>query len=240
MKMKLSGHRFVMAIFLAFIASAALAQTDAAGLASQLQGGTVSGGIASVTVTGARSGGAFNGSDIGGGNMMGDRPLPLNWKRMPAQLNEARWVSGLANSPSRNCADSVDSPESPHPVIIATGEKVQRQDDFFDASLSDLSQVRTYRAFPSTRPARLFGPRWYSSFDYPKLEVSPTTIYDGRFPSQGYQPWYYNVSMPDGRTYQYQYRGWPMYYPNNATGGGSAAGYLTVQSTGNFIAVIIG
>lgn len=201
-------------------------------------GGTVVGGIPSVTITGAHPGRSFS-SALSSENLI-SQPLMLNWSRKPLERDEARYVSGITNAPPLDCTDAKSSPITKHPVVIATGEKVQSEVDFVDAALADLSQTRTYRSVPSTRAGRLFGARWYSSFDFPKLEKSSLTIYDARFASLGYQPHYINMSMPDGRTYQYTYRGYPMYYPKDATGGASAAGYLQMNSSGPFITVVIG
>lgn len=152
---------------------------------------------------------------------------------------EARWLSSVTNSPNLECADAEISPVTAHPVIIGTGEKFHRETDFVDYSSIGMSQERTYRSIPNSRNARLFGLRWFSSFDFPALEKSTETIYDPRFPSLGNQPFYINVSLPDGRTYQYHYRGYPHYYPRAAAGPATTAGYLSMDTAGN-IAVVIG
>lgn len=190
-------------------------------------------GVVYVTATRPAPGGFSVDSSVPSG-----MPHMLNWQQRPLEVDTAKYVSPLTNPPPTK-DDTCSSPATKKPVIIATGEKYLRELDFIDSSLMGFSQERTYRSKPSTRPARLFGARWYSSFDFPKLEISSQMIFDPRYQSQGYQPYYYNVSLPDGRTYQYTYRGYPMYYPKDAPGGASLAGYLQKDS-GGYIAVVIG
>jgi RHS repeat-associated protein len=207
-------------------------------------GGSVSNNIAQITITGdAPSKGIF-GFSLGDG--ISTDQNPTNDPRFHARFTgtkyqEAKWVSGVSNSPVRTkCEDGRVSPMTGHPVIIATGEKVQQDIDFTDYALTRLSQTRTYRSYASSRPARVFGARWHSTFDFPKLEKSAETIYDIRFPSQGNQPYFITASFSDGLTYRYHYRGYPNYYPKDrANGAGTTAGYLNMDSAG-FIAIVIG
>lgn len=147
-----------------------------------------------------------------------------------------RIAPSLVNSPSDDCNTS---PKTTHPVIIATGEKIQSEPEFFDASLIGFSMERTYRSIPSTRPARLFGPRWYSSFDYPQMEFSSTcNVYPFRQGS-GCLPDWINIGQPDGKTYQYGYTVWPMYYPPGFDGNvNSTAGYIVVGNSTNYAVTI--
>lgn len=165
--------------------------------------------------------------------------FPAGYNVGPNRSPDSRWVSGVTNSVPRDCMDNKQSPATSHPVIIATGEKYLEEQDFNDHSIVNLSMARTYRAFPTSRQAFLFGARWFSSFDYPYLEPSNQTIYDARFPSLGNQPAYFNVSLPDGRTYQYNYRGYPNYYALDG-GAASSAGYLKMNIGGGYISVFIG
>lgn len=174
-------------------------------------------------------------------NLHGDL-ANFRWDPSKSRPPEARHVSASGNPPAKTCPDSkqnADNPSTDQPVIIATGEKYQNEIDFNDFSKVGLSQQRTYRSLASSRPARLFGAHWYSTFDIPVLEKSPQTIYDNRFPSQGHQPWYINVTLPDGAVYRYEYRGYPFYYPSNASGAGTAGGSLNMD-VGGYIVVTIG
>ncbi len=165
--------------------------------------------------------------------------IPGNFGVRGPHTDQPERVSGISNSPAQDCGDAKSSPQTSHPVIIGTGEKFQKETDFTDASLAGLSQVRTYRSLPSSRAARLFGPRWYSSFDYLPLEVSTQTIYDPRFAAKGNQPYYFIATFPDGKTHQYFYRGFPNYYPGD--GAASSAGYLQMPSSSSApITIVIG
>jgi RHS repeat-associated protein len=166
--------------------------------------------------------------------------FPSGFNVGPNRSPDSRKVSGITNSVPSDCMDNKQSPVTPHPVIIATGEKYLEEQDFSDSSIVNLSLGRTYRSAPSTRVAHYFGPRWYSTFDYPNLEPSTQTVYDSRYASLGNQPSYFNLTLPDGKTYQYAYSGYPYYYPLPG-GGASSAGYLKMNNTtGSYITVVIG
>lgn len=172
------------------------------------------------------------------GNMVS---LPgFGWAGRPPELDTGRQVTPITNSPALDCQESQVTKQTGHPVIIATGEKIQNEPDFFDSSTVPLTLTRTYRSLPTTRNARLYGSRWFSSFDFPRLEKSTQTIYDPRFASKGNQPYSINVSLPDGRTYQYFYQGYPNYYPRWQSSL-TPAGFLKMESSGSqLISVVIG
>ena len=58
-----------------------------------------------------------------------------------------------------------DNPESGHPVIIATGEKVKDEVDFQGAGLYPLGLTRRYHGF-GTQSGLMFGSKWASEYDY--------------------------------------------------------------------------
>lgn len=190
-------------------------------------GGETSDGTPSVTIVGDKVTGQL-GSSFGG--------WPSSWTSGRVVYERPIQVPSLVNSPSDN---KKASPKTCHPVIVATGEKVQEEPDFFDASLSELTQVRTYRStkYPP-RPGRLFGDRWYSSFDFPQLEFSPTCHVRSGYSAFGCLPDYVNAAKPDGTTYQFRYVSFPMYFPADFTGGSSPEGYMQTQSTMNYIVVV--
>jgi RHS repeat-associated protein len=132
-------------------------------------------------------------------------------------------LPSLKNSPSDDCRVS---PKSSHPVIIATGEKVQVDRDFTDYTLGGLSQERTYRSMPSSRPARLFGEKWFSTWDFPALEYSSQCTRQSGHSAFGCFPEWINVSFPDGRTFSYSFAGFPLYLPRGYRSGNSPLGHL--------------
>jgi RHS repeat-associated protein len=70
------------------------------------------------------------------------------------------------NSPVDDCAAS---PQTRHPVILATGEKILVQSDFLDLSQADLSLTRVYRS--ATPSNGMFGANWHNSWSYPRLSL---------------------------------------------------------------------
>jgi len=188
-------------------------------------GGSVVDGVATVTVTATRPepGLNLNGS---GSSYPGFAARGTVVYTAPIQ------VPSLSNSPSDNKAIS---PSSCKPVIIGTGEKVQEESDFIDLSAIPLAQTRTYRSLPSTRPGRLFGPRWYSSFDFPQMEYAQQCQSYIGFSAFGCVPNWINVAKPDGKTYQYAVYNFPQFYPANLGGASSTEGYMVAQSTENYV-----
>jgi RHS repeat-associated protein len=192
---------------------------------------TVSGTLVSGTPTVIIKG-ELNGGGPGFGAGGESYAAPFNsWGRI---TTAPRVVPSLTNSSADDCNAS---PKTTHPVIIATGEKVQTEPDFFDASLAGLLQDRIYRSTLSTRPGRLFGARWHSTFDFPAMENSRLcNAYPFR-EAFGCLPDWINIGHPDGKTYQYALTSWPSYYPPGL-GGVSSAGYLSIQTTQNYVVVI--
>jgi len=71
-----------------------------------------------------------------------------------------------------NSSPSCDNPNSPHPVIIATGEKFKEELDFNAGGTYGLGLVRTYRSFAPSFYTSMFGSKWLSGYDYPSLQKS--------------------------------------------------------------------
>ncbi len=147
-----------------------------------------------------------------------------------------RVVQNLVNTPGDDCEGS---PATNKPVIIATGEKFLEEKDSLDESLAQLSLNRYYRSVSvPSREARLFGPRWYSTFDFPRMEyASHCAVYPGAS-AFGCLPDWINIAQPEGKVYQYVLGSWPIYLPQNVGGAVSSAGYLQTMSTVNYIVVI--
>jgi RHS repeat-associated protein len=171
----------------------------------------------------------------------GKREIPtlISWGGFPPEsfemrnygatsIIEPRTLPSLRNSPSDDCGVS---PVRGKPVIVATGEKIKEEEDFIDASLGGLSHTRMYRSQPSTRPGRLFGPRWYSSFDYPAPELSDAKVYN---PDLNIEiPEWINISDPDGKTYQYALQVYPYFFIEAYGGGANNAGLLFEEGAGS-------
>jgi RHS repeat-associated protein len=86
------------------------------------------------------------------------------WKTLPEQEQSTASTPSAQNNSK---TDSCTSPQTKHPVIIATGEKIVDAADFVDTGLQKLSLRRTYRSFGMT--GTLFGPHWLSNLDLPRL-----------------------------------------------------------------------
>ena len=84
-------------------------------------------------------------------------------------------------------------------MILATGEKWKYEQDIVAHGLNALSLGRTYRSFATT--GRLFGTKWFSTYDYPNLKTS------GCFYSPDYPgtclPTTVIFTQPDGASYSY-------------------------------------
>lgn len=99
------------------------------------------------------------------------------------------------NSNSEDCGN----PTTQNPVIIATGEKLQRETDFVSYGLYGLSQRRTYRS--SSIGAGMFGPYWWSSLAYPRLATWGCI----KTPDWGCVPSTVQFWKPDGTSDIYRY-----------------------------------
>ena len=205
------------------------AQNTAESIASTAGGTVNSAGIAQVQVPGQRE------TEIGVtlSNSM-SQPSFLTVGRV---WSAPKTVPNLKNSPKDDCQSS---PATKKPVIIATGEKFLIEKDAVDTSLAGLSMDRYYRSeLVPTRTARLFGPRWYSTFDYPGMEyASHCAVYPGAM-AFGCLPDWITITQPDGKNYQYVLGSWPIYLPANVGGAASSAGHLQTFATNSY-AVVIG
>jgi YD repeat-containing protein len=121
------------------------------------------------------------------------------------------------NSDTTSCRVS---PQTPHPVVIATGEKYVVQNDFAHYAYHDLSLSRKYRSQQTS--GRLFGKRWNSSLDYPKLEIA-TTYHNFGYASMA--DWI-KVRLPDGTVRSYAVGGYGYYMPAGIPDGYSVAGMI--------------
>jgi RHS repeat-associated protein len=161
-------------------------------------------------------------------------PGPMNPSRadtLPGDPRAAQ-VPASTNSPSDDCNAS---PTSRNPVIIATGEKVQTEIDFKDSSLAGLSLSRTYRS--GTSGARMFGPKWFSAYDYPQITTSSSCYYTGN-PSQGCVPSSATVELPDGARHTYVWPGSGFVLAPSGVGSVSSSGVLIIWSTSRWVVQI--
>ncbi len=92
--------------------------------------------------------------------------------------------TSLSNIPSLNFGPQVENPkaendsdrhgcqkpETSHPVIISSGEKVKDEFDFTGLGAYSLGLSRSYRSVNST--AFMFGPQWNSNLEYRPLNIS--------------------------------------------------------------------
>ena len=87
----------------------------------------------------------------------------------PSQIDRTAADPGTALD---NCTDN--------PVIIASGEKLKDEPDFGSSSLDGLEMRRTYRSFDAK--AKMFGPKWLSSYDHATLHYSTGYFFHVDFP----------------------------------------------------------
>ena len=92
------------------------------------------------------------------------------------------------------------TPASPNPVIIATGEKYKLETDIRAGSTYGLALNRTFRSFLPVNVTPMFGPKWMSEYDYPKLKASVGCTYNAEW---GCVPNSVVVYCPDGAHYTY-------------------------------------
>jgi hypothetical protein len=129
------------------------------------------------------------------------------------------------NNSSLSCSKT--NPKSGNPVIIATGEKFVSETDFQHPVENSLGLSRTYRSAGSG--AKLFGPKWHSTLDYPKLEFggcasgSAYGFYGGCYPD------FVKVSLPSGEGYTFKrYGASPIFYPEFMTSPENSMGHLQI------------
>ncbi|WP_080753198.1 RHS repeat-associated core domain-containing protein [Janthinobacterium lividum] len=93
-------------------------------------------------------------------------PAPKN----PGKKETAEPATSDSSAPT-DCSDTNNNnPMTGNPVIISTGEKYKTEVDFSAGNSYGLSLQRTYRSFNSN--ATMFGPKWLSEYDYPRLAPS--------------------------------------------------------------------
>ena len=149
-----------------------------------------------------------------------DDPAPRN----PGSSAIAKPAS-TDSSGTTDCTDLENSnPTSSFPVVISSGEKYKQEVDFGAGSSYGLSLQRTYRSFNSS--ATMFGPKWLSEYDYPKL--SPSGCY--RHPDFGNLciPTDVVFTTPDGSniTFNRVTAGGGLIY---RSGNSAAIGYMTYK-----------
>jgi RHS repeat-associated protein len=205
------------------------AQNTPESIAATAGGYVNSAGIAEVKITGTRE-------DPEIGVALSNSMSQPSFLTVGKVWSAPKVVPNLVNTPMDEC---LASPDTGHPVIIATGEKYLEELDTIDYSLASLSLTRYYRSVNvPTRQARLFGPRWYSTFDYPAMEyASHCAVYPGAI-AFGCLPDWINIAQPSGTVYQYVLGSWPIYLPQNVSGAISSAGYLQTYATNRYIVVI--
>lgn len=110
-----------------------------------------------VEVFGFSSG--WSGSGFGASGFARQRP-----KVVPERLSDGT-PEPLASPAAANNSSLSDcnNPVTPHPVVVATGEKVLPEVDFTSQSTYGVSLSRTYRSNGTS--GRLFGPNWVSSLE---------------------------------------------------------------------------
>ncbi|NJN35846.1 MAG: RHS repeat protein, partial [Nitrospiraceae bacterium] len=129
-----------------------------------------------------------------------------------------------SNSPSDSCSTS---PVAGNPVILATGEKVQSEQDFPDFTAAGLSLTRTYRS--NGAYTGMFGPRWGASLDRPTLLVSAEQSCN-RGTNCG--PSNLKFSLFDGTVKTYNYAGsLTNYRPEGTTSAGTTWGVGSAEGT---------
>lgn len=127
-----------------------------------------------------------------------------------AGTNSARLEPDAGNEGDPDCGQQATMPKTGHPVVIATGAKVQREEDFSSKGEVGLRLTRTYGSAVDAAVG-LFGPKWVSDFDY-KLGLSGTSSKEclARPGVQGCslenKAELYRYS-PDGARYTYDFNG---------------------------------
>ncbi|MBX3628249.1 MAG: RHS repeat protein [Rhizobacter sp.] len=138
------------------------------------------------------------------------------------------WSGGVQNATgdSNQNTDKSDCEETTEkPVVIATGEKYQSELDFSAGGLHGLRLDRTYRSRGNVG-GLLFGPKWASSVDAPRL-VRSSTLFTNE---EGFTyPLSATVTFPGGEQYTYwlyDQSGAPYSYVYRVAGGNEKLGEL--------------
>ena len=113
-------------------------------------------------------------------------PLLSKFEFLPNPKMESKWnivttggfsTKGAALPPSADNSLNDDCNSSPHPVVITTGEKYKKEQDFISAGEYGLSLQRTYRSI--NNKGILFGENWLSTWDGPRLTLGPAYCTSG-------------------------------------------------------------
>ena len=117
---------------------------------------------------------------------------------------------GKSTPPSLNNSQQTPCDTTPHPVIIATGEKVKDEVDFVGAGLYPLGLSRYYHGF-GAQIALMFGNNWTSSYDYHLYALGCDHDTTGDFPKTVCIPHTYELDTPNGnfvyaKTSNYTYK----------------------------------
>lgn len=123
--------------------------------------GTFSTGVLTMAVRGSVSTGGERGGGGGGGNRGSSPAAPQQSTATPAQPEKAKPTAEDNREPP--CL-------SGNPVNLANGDKYLEEDDFTATGLHALDHTRRYHSKPIG--GTLFGPKWISSYDYPRLVVA--------------------------------------------------------------------
>ncbi len=116
-------------------------------------------------------------------------------KANPKAANTAEPASA-DNTAASECSDN---PTTPNPVVIATGEKVLNETDIIAHGEYGLGLTRTYRSRGS---GGMFGIRWMSNIEYPRLTESGCAKHSD-YPNRCL-PTSIKMTLPDGSAYLYK------------------------------------
>lgn len=127
------------------------------------------------------------------------------------------------DSKSRSPAVASSQPQvcSGNPVDLATGNKLQTDEDFVSNGSYGASLIRHYRSqWPASLQTSMFGPGWHSNLEYGGMSPSGSCWTD---PDTGFCfPHHVDVQFPDGAVYRYASVGAGTYSSN----GSAALGQL--------------
>ncbi len=154
----------------------------------------------------------------GGGN--GGGPQAPNPKDKPPSKD---------NSKKTPCGSN---PSTPHPVIIATGEKVKDETDFSGAGLYPLELSRHYHGF-GEQVAMMFGNNWTSNYDYRLYAYGCN--HTGDYPRTVCVPTSFEFDTPDG-SFIYNKGGNPYIFK---VAGSDAMGVISWDGPGNPYSVVL-
>ncbi len=183
--------------------------------------------IQTVTVTGSRSRGSAEGVYSGIQEPVGMSPPPqAPTMGQPVATGSGGGSSNASADSNRNTENSAC--ETNNPVVIATGEKRQSELDFAAGGLHGLQLERTYRSAGHVG-GLLFGPKWSSSVDVPRLARSSTVFTN----EEGFiYPLSATITFPGGSQYTYwlyDQSGAPYHYIYRTSGGNEKLGELHLE-----------